>query len=289
MSRNIAIILIVVAFAVGAGVGVTGFILATGGNDTPSVDTASVVPTLDINAEPTVNPIAALSTENAQLRATIEAQSTALAEPQATPEPEADTEGSSEAENSTAAASAGPSRALYRISEDDSEARFYIDETLLGQDITVVGTTRRIAGDVIVNFDNPTASQLGQIAVNARTLRTDNEFRDSATRSRILNTNQHEFITFVPTAFEALTTDAVNVGDTVEFSVVGDLTINGTTRSVTFDVSVTVDSLDRISGLARTEVLYRDFNITISAPPTVANIGETVIIELDFVALAVTQ
>lgn len=291
MSRNTVILLVVLAFAVGVGVGMGGLLFATG-NLAPSSDTSEVVATLDINAEPTANP-AALSTENANLRATIDAMAAAAESAAdaadaetaaATPEPTEEA-----ADPTTDSASGLPERALFRITEDGSEARFLIPETLGGNDITVVGTTNRVAGDVIVNFNNPSASTLGEIAVNARTLRTDQDMRNQAIRGLILKTGQYEFITFKPTAFEALTNEPVNVGDTVEFQVTGDLTIVGVTKSITFDTTVTVVSENRIEGLGRTEFPYRDFNISINAPPTVRNIGDIVTLELEFVANLVEE
>ena len=166
-----------------------------------------------------------------------------------------------------------------------------IDETLIGNPTTVVGTTRRVAGDVIVNFQDPPASQVGTIAINARTLRTDTEFRDQSIRGQILQSSQDEFefINFVPTELIALPQAPVEVGGMVNFQIVGDLTIRGVTRSVTFDTTVTVESKDRIVGFASTVVLYEDFGLTIQAPTNVTDIGDEVTLEIDFVALRVEE
>lgn len=177
-----------------------------------------------------------------------------------------------------------PTRALYRINPDESEVRFLIDENMRGTDIVVVGSTSRVAGDVIVNFIDPPASQLGEIVINARTLRTDNEFRNQSIRGQILDTTEHEFINFVPTQFVSLTTDPVSVGDTVSFEITGDLTVRGISRSVTFATSVTIDSLEKISGSANTTVLYSDYGISVNPPPGVSGVGDVVTLEIDFVA-----
>lgn len=291
MARNTAIILIIGAFVVGVAAGMGGLLFATG-NVGPSG--ASGAATLDINAAPTANQVATLNAENEGLRATITAlEAGAMAAPTeapdaaATPETEATGESDADADADADAAAAPAERALYRITTDESEARFLIPETLSGADIVVVGATSDVAGDVIVDFADPAASQVGEIAVNARTLRTDNDFRNQAIRGLILNTGDHEFIRFVPTGFSALSSDPVAVGDTVEFEIAGDLTIAGETRAVTFAASVTVAADDRIEGLAQTEIAYADYNIVIRAPPTVTNIGDIVTLELDFVATRV--
>lgn len=189
------------------------------------------------------------------------------------------------------AASAGSDalsgRSLFRIVENqDSSARFQIEEILMGNPTTVIGETRRVVGDIIVNFSTPSASEVGTIVINARTLKTDNEFRDQAIRGQILQSSrdEHEFITFVPTGISGLTDEAVQVGDTLAFQITGDLTVRGTTREETFDARVTVSAADRIEGVASTQILYPDYGITINAPPTVGGIEDDVILEIEFAA-----
>lgn len=181
-------------------------------------------------------------------------------------------------------------RALFRITTEESEVRFNIDETLRGDDITVVGTTDQVAGDIIVDFSNPSSSTVGTIVINARTLETDNMFRNRALRSSILRSAQDEFefSEFVPTELSGLP-DSVAVGDTIEFEIVGDLTVAGVTQPVTFVTTVNIESEGRISGLATATVLYDDFNITIPDVSGVTNIADEVILEIDFVALMVEQ
>ena len=95
-----------------------------------------------------------------------------------------------------------------------------------------------MAGQIAIDPANPAATQLGQIVVNARTLATDNEFRNRALRNQILDTNTYEFVTFQPTELVGLP-DAATVGQPFSFQVVGDLTIKDVTQPVTFDVTVT--------------------------------------------------
>ncbi|MCS6837157.1 MAG: YceI family protein [Anaerolineae bacterium] len=175
-------------------------------------------------------------------------------------------------------------RALYRIDSEQSEARFLIDEDLRGQRITVVGRTNQIGGDIIVNFAAPSESQVGTMVINARTLVTDNELRNSAIRGRILRSAEaaYEFIEFMPKRLVGLPASAAP-GQTISFQIVGDLKIIEVTREVTFDVTLTVEE-NLLRGSAKTQVLYKDFNITIPNVPGVANISDEVGLELDFVA-----
>lgn len=295
------IILVVAALAIfGAGTGF-GFILnnALLAGDGEASEEISA-PTLDPNVVPTQS-VNQLSTQNADLRTEIDALSTQVAEAgtnaqamaEATEEPmdnmdageDMDAEATPEATEEANTDATTAERVLFRINSEESEVRFNIDEELRGNPITVVGTTNQVAGDVVVDFSNPSASQMGTIRINVRTLRTDNTFRNDAIRGRILESSrdEYEFSEFVPTEVLGLP-ETVTVGDTVEFQIVGNLTIRDVTRTVTFETSVEVVSESRLNGYASTTVLYPDFNLTIPEAPGVANIADEVILEIEFVA-----
>jgi polyisoprenoid-binding protein YceI len=77
------------------------------------------------------------------------------------------------------------------------------------------------------------------------------------------------------------------VGETYTFQLVGDLTVTGITRPVTFDVMVTATSEARIVGTATTDFLYTDFELFIPDAPAVDTVDDEVRLELEFVAEAV--
>jgi polyisoprenoid-binding protein YceI len=174
---------------------------------------------------------------------------------------------------------------IFEIVQAESEARFLIDEVLNGSPNTVVGVTDQVAGEIAVYPDDPTRSRIGTIRVNARTLTTDNGFRNRAIKNRILNTDAYEFVTFTPTELVGLPASAA-VGESYAFQVVGDLTVRDVTRSVTFDATITPASDTRLEGNARTTILYPDFGISIPKVPSVASVEDEVTLELDFVAVA---
>ncbi len=181
---------------------------------------------------------------------------------------------------------AEPVLQLFAIDQSRSEARFLIDEVLRGRPVTVVGVTNQVAGQIALDPDNPQAAQVGVIQINARTLTTDNEFRNRAIKNAILRTNQFELITFTPRLISGLP-ESVTIGVPFEFTIEGDLTITDVTRPVTFTVTVTPISQTEISGLAKTTVLYRDFNLTIPDSPSVDTVADEVRLELEFVATLV--
>lgn len=172
---------------------------------------------------------------------------------------------------------------LFEISPEESEVRFIIDEELRGSPNTVIGITNQVAGQIAANFRDLSTVQVGIIQVNARTLLTDNDFRNNAVRNRILNTDQYEFITFTPTAVNGLP-ENVEIGQEVTFDIVGELTIRDITQEVTFTVTATPVTADRLEGSAMTQVLREDYDLQIPEVPGVANVSDEVIIEIDLVA-----
>jgi polyisoprenoid-binding protein YceI len=175
----------------------------------------------------------------------------------------------------------------FEIVPAESEARFIIDEVLRGSPKTVVGITDQLAGQLALNPDDLPAAQVGTIQVNARTLATDNDFRNRAVKNQILRTNDHEFVTFAPTEIIGLPETGA-VGETYTFQIVGDLTVTDVTRPATFDVVATATSETRIEGTATTAFPYTDFELFIPDSPSVDTIDDVVRLELEFVAEAVS-
>ena len=184
----------------------------------------------------------------------------------------------------------GDSRVLFSIIPEQSEALFRIDEVLLGDTKIVVGTTDRIAGEMLVDWDDPANSQLGLIRVNLRTLSTDNEFRDRALRGQILEADQdkYEFADFIPVELLQLPS-SIAVGDSVDFQIRGNLTVHGVTREVIFDATLTIVSNSHIEGNAQATVRYQDFDMTIPEAPGVAKVSDQVELEISFVAQALVE
>lgn len=181
-----------------------------------------------------------------------------------------------------------PNQVLFRISSRESEARFILDELepfVMG----LVGSTSQVAGDIIVDFDNPQHSRLGVVRINLRTLRTDSPNRDQAIRGEVLLSArpEYEFTNFTPTQITGLP-DSITIGETVSFQITGDLPLRGITRSVTFDTSVTVVNEIELRGLTRTTILRADYGM-LQGFLSERGVSEEIILELEFVARAVRQ
>ncbi len=172
---------------------------------------------------------------------------------------------------------------VYEISQGESEVRFELDEDLRGVRTTVVGTTDQVAGQIALDFSDLSTAQVGEIQINARTLATDNNFRNRAIQNEILDTGDYEFISFVPTAVNDLPASAA-VGEEISFTIDGDLTIRDITEPVTFSVVATAVSDSQISGTATATVLRDTYGLNIPEVPNVANVENEVDLIINFVA-----
>ena len=174
---------------------------------------------------------------------------------------------------------------LYEISQADSQVRFQLGEDLRGQRTQVVGLTDQVAGQIALDLNDLSTVQVGTIQVNARTLLTDNNFRNRAIQNEILETGAFEFITFTPTAVSGLPPSA-EVGEEITFSIDGNLTIRDIAQPVTFAVTATAVSESQVVGTATTTVARAEFDLRIPEVPSVANVDEEVALVIDFFAQA---
>lgn len=211
----------------------------------------------------------------------------APAEPaeEATAEPEEEAPAAEEAPATEGETEAAAGLQTFTIVSDGTEARFYIDEVLLGQDKTVVGVTSDVSGEIRLDPANPSASEIGPITINARDLTTDADRRNGAIRRFVLQSDrdEYQYITFTPSAIEGMP-EAVAVGEPFTFQVTGDLQIRDVVRTETFEVTVTPTSESELSGVATTTVLYPDYELTIPEVPSVTGVEDEVILELEFAA-----
>ena len=238
------------------------------------------LPATEVPVEPTdIPPTDVPATEEPPTATAVAAEETAdepTAEPTATLEP-------TEEPTATPEPTSAPAPIIFEIDQAASQVRFELDEELAGQPKTVVGVTDQVSGQLAVDFNGLAATQVGIIQVNARTLMTDNDFRNNSIRNRILHTDDYEFITFTPTSLEGLP-DSVTIGESVTFSMIGELTIQDITTEVTFEVRATAVSETQISGTASTVITRAAYNLVIPTVPNVANVEEEVELYLDFVA-----
>ncbi len=172
------------------------------------------------------------------------------------------------------------------IQAEQSEASFTLDEVLRGAPQTVVGVSSEVAGQFVLDTTDLSSTQFSAIVVNARTFSTGSSTRDRAIRGPIIlnsASDEFEFITFDVTSIAGLEGSA-DVGDTVTFTLTGDLTIKGVTNPAEFEVTATLSDESTITGMASATVLRSNYDIGIPSVASVADVTDEVLLELNFTA-----
>lgn len=137
-----------------------------------------------------------------------------------------------------------------------SQAGYRVKEVLFGQDTEAVGRTSAVTGQITVDGTRVTA---GDFSVDLTTVQSDERRRDNQFQGRIMDTATYPTATFKlaqPIELSSLPAD----GATISAKAQGQLTLHGTTRQVTVDVSAqrSAGSI-RLSG--QIPVTFADWNI----------------------------
>jgi polyisoprenoid-binding protein YceI len=109
---------------------------------------------------------------------------------------------------------------------------YRVKETLFGQDTEGVGRTNAVTGSLTLAGSTV---ESGDFTVDMATVESDSGNRDNQFRGRIMDTDSFPTSTFTltqPIEFGTVPAE----GETITATATGDLTLRGTTQSVTFDV-----------------------------------------------------
>jgi len=137
-----------------------------------------------------------------------------------------------------------------------SEVGYRVKETINGFDTTANGRSQSITGSMVAVGTTITE---GQFTVDMATFKSDEGGRDEQFKDRVMAVARFPTSTFVLTApidFGAVPPD----GGTVNATATGDLTLHGTTKSVTFDVQGTFKN-GLVGVLGQIPVVFADWGI----------------------------
>lgn len=171
----------------------------------------------------------------------------------------------------------------YVISSEESQASFTVTEELAGSGLNdAVGTTNAVIGTLLVDADgNPLACS--RIDVDLRTLVTDESRRDARIQDA-LGTAENPVATFIVTEIAGLEAPLEEDAET-ELTLVGNLTINGEEKQVSWDATVTLAD-GSITGSATTVIQFDDYGIEKPVLGPVMSIEDDVTLTIDLVAAA---
>jgi polyisoprenoid-binding protein YceI len=128
---------------------------------------------------------------------------------------------------------AGGSKAVVRVNEQLADRTLPNDAVL---------TSEKVTGEFTL-LPNGTFAPTSKITVDLTALASDSGQRDRFIKSNTLETQRFPEAVFVPTKVEGLTLPLAASGD-LAFRIVGQMTIKGVTKDLTFDVKATRSGAD---------------------------------------------
>ncbi len=172
---------------------------------------------------------------------------------------------------------------IFRVNPSQSNVNYIITETFLENvseiirsnprygEVTTVGATRAISGNLAVDLSGATPMLLGgDVAVDLTMLRTSKAERDEILKVNWLESVRYPIATFAIQAAENIEQD----GTRITFDLVGDLTIHGVTQPVSFDAFATLTSTELI-GEATATLQMSSFGVTPPRVPKIVEVEDT--------------
>jgi polyisoprenoid-binding protein YceI len=147
----------------------------------------------------------------------------------------------------------------------ESEVGYRVKESINGFKTEANGRTKTITGSFVIAGAKATS---GDWTVDMTTFHSDESRRDGQFNGRIMNVSQFPTSTFTltsPIDFRGTPAE----GGSVKAKATGDLTLHGTTKSVTFDLTATWKN-GRIGVLGNIPVVFADYGIPNPSRATIA-------------------
>ncbi|MGI8690941.1 MAG: YceI family protein [Thermomicrobiales bacterium] len=234
---------------------------------TVAASTATTAPATAVTTAPT----AAASTGNSS-------GSAASTAPAASTTASSASSSAATAPTGSAVAVKAPSGATtYAIAGDKSEAKVTVNEKLanLPAPSDAVLTTNAIQGQLFLGADTKPVEG-AKIMVDLRTLKSDKTQRDNYIRTNTLQADQFPLAEYVVTSVDGWT-GPLKEGQQSTFKLLGNMTIHGVTKPVTFDTTAMMQG-GAVTGTATTNFTFEDFNMS---PPNLTIVKANDLIKLD--------
>ena len=163
-----------------------------------------------------------------------------------------------------------------------NEARYRVREQLAGVDFPndAVGVTSAITGEIVLDDAGKVIPSRSRITVDLRTLKSDRERRDGYIQRRTLETETHPNAVLEVTSITGLAHPLPTSG-AMAFTLTGNLTIHGTTKPTTWQVTATASG-NAYRGTAKTSFTFEEFGLTKPRVAVVMSVEDTIGLELDF-------
>jgi polyisoprenoid-binding protein YceI len=153
---------------------------------------------------------------------------------------------------------------------------FHLEDTLEEID----ADTKKVSGAVSADLANITASSV-TLTVNTASLDSGMQMRDDDMRETYLETKKFPTATFKSTNVTGPA--SLEVGQSADLRVAGDLTLHGVTRRIVVPVHVTLESPKRAHLTSKFTIRMSDYNVTIPEKLVLA-VANEVDVKFDLIA-----
>ncbi len=175
----------------------------------------------------------------------------------------------------------------FTIDADRSLVSYEVEERLVGTEKMATGSTSAVAGDIVLDLDDPSASTVGTMVVNVETLTSDSSLRDKRLRHDFLSSSHFRFAEFTPTDVTGWPAEIVD-GTTYDLTIVGDMTVKETTAPATFVGTARLDGDDLHVELSA-DLLLSTFDVGPISVSGLVSTGDDARLIIDVVAVDVTD
>ena len=167
-----------------------------------------------------------------------------------------------------------------------ARARYLIREQLASLDFPndAIGETGDVSGSIIFDAGGGIVSPGSKIVVDLRGLRSDSDRRDGYVRNRSLQTDTYPNAEFIIREAAGLPWPLPAQGE-ASFQLLGDMTVHGVTRPLTWDVAGSFDG-NSFTGQAKTNFTFEEFEIDVPRVRVVLSVDNDIRLEVDFTAAA---
>lgn len=167
------------------------------------------------------------------------------------------------------------------VAPTGNEARYRVREQLVNLDLPndAVGVTKEISGSLLVTQSGSVIADSSKITVNVAVLKSDKDRRDNYIKTHTMETAKYPTVTIVPKSFIGLV--AKPGAAPMEFDMLGDLTVHGTTRPTTWKVKAHSEGSD-VVGTATTSFTFKDFSLEQPKVSVLLSVEDTIKLEYDF-------
>lgn len=159
-------------------------------------------------------------------------------------------------------------------------ARYKVREQLAGISFPsdAVGTTTAIKGAIVINPDGTLDQKQSTITVDLKTITSDQSMRDGYVRNNTLEVEKFPTLTFVPRRLVGLQLPPASQAG---FQLIGDMTLHGVTKEVTWNVVSTFGN-DAVAGRATTSFAFETFDLKKPSLARLLSVDDKIELEIEF-------